>query len=323
MNKRLNYQYVKFILPLIERLNPDLAAELGFRLFCTPPEAAVPLASAEPVLAAAERRRVQVDAEVVQLYRWSVKHRGPQRQKQQIFLIHGWGTAVRDLHAIVGKLLLAGFDVVAFDLPAHGLSSGSHTTLSDCLRALQVVHRAAGPAYALVGHGFGGAVAALATVPESHLATISGVERLVLIGAPDRFSAVLDRFGKKLALSEPALERLKVRAGHSLGGPVECFSTGSAVWAAQLPVLVMHDQSDPDVPHEDGRAVAAVIEQGIFISTDEGQRSTMLQSARVAREVVNFLRVGEKKVRIGPIKSKEVRSNTTAVQIRRYSALAQ
>jgi pimeloyl-ACP methyl ester carboxylesterase len=272
---------------------PAEAAEYAFELFCTPTRRS-PVSSprATGIMEIADKSTVQVDSNVIQVYQWSLDVQGPTRNRPKVFLLHGWGATTKTLHNMVEQLLFIGCDVVSFDFPAHGNSTGRQTTLSDCLRALQVISKKFGPATALVGHGYGGSIAALSAVPSSHLATISGVQRLVLIGAPDEFSQVLDRFGERLGIYGNALRRLKARAGVSLGGPVECFTTSSAVWGAELPTLVIHDKNDPEIPHDDGKAIASAIENGIFISTENENRKQMIESGRVAHEAARFIQSG-------------------------------
>src|SRR5262249_8203174 len=79
----------------------------------------------------------------------------------RVLLVHGWGGHAGRLSAFVAPLLEAGFGVVAFDAPAHGISEGSFASLPDFIRSVELVAGVVAPV-ALVGHSMGAAACALA-----------------------------------------------------------------------------------------------------------------------------------------------------------------
>src|SRR5262249_10337057 len=54
----------------------------------------------------------------------------------RVLLVHGWGGHAGRLSAFVAPLLDAGFGVVSFDAPAHGISEGRFATLPDFIRSV-------------------------------------------------------------------------------------------------------------------------------------------------------------------------------------------
>ncbi len=100
-----------------------------------------------------------------------------------VFLVHGWGASVYSFSGNIPALAAAGYRVIAFDLPGHGLSDKPHDEACYATRPLSDVVIAVADAlgvgrFALVGHSMGGALGLdIALRGEPRL------ERLVLINA--------------------------------------------------------------------------------------------------------------------------------------------
>src|SRR3970040_3198587 len=77
-------------------------------------------------------------------------------------LAHGWGGRATQMRRFVPALVAAGYRVVAYDQPAHGLSEGRLTGLPDFADALAEVARHHGGVRAVIAHSLGGPAAAIA-----------------------------------------------------------------------------------------------------------------------------------------------------------------
>lgn len=86
---------------------------------------------------------------------------------ETVVLIHGWGLGHHSYRAAAEALALQGYRVVVPDLPGFGLSTDlplhltSFTTFADAMRVfIENAHDIGGEPVHVVGHSFGGAVAA-------------------------------------------------------------------------------------------------------------------------------------------------------------------
>src|SRR5688572_16505713 len=153
-------------------LVPELASALAERLFLTPPRPAGYAASAVDFLDSKseifEHRRRSIAT-------WEWGWRDVERPA--VILAHGWGGYAAQMRGFVAPLLEAGYRVVAFDQPAHGVSEGRTTSLLDFADVLAAVARRSGALQGIVAHSLGGAAAALA------LSRGLAAKRAVLIGA--------------------------------------------------------------------------------------------------------------------------------------------
>jgi pimeloyl-ACP methyl ester carboxylesterase len=194
------------------------------------------------------------------------------------------------MQIFVKPLLQQGFHVVAFDVPAHGASSGMQTTLLKSAESLRRVASEVAAPFAIVGHSFGAVVGAVAaSVREDH-AALREIKQLVLISPPDRMTDMLSRYQAELHIAPAALAYIKERIEKVAGRPVETLSTRAFVAASKLPAMVIHDKNDKEVPVTEGSAIAEGSPSTRFVETVGLGHRRILLSAFVADAVADFLK---------------------------------
>jgi pimeloyl-ACP methyl ester carboxylesterase len=188
----------------------------------------------------------------------------------------------------VEPLLESGFEVIAFDGPAHGASSGFQTTLLKSAKSLRHVASECGPPDVIVGHSFGGVVGSLAVSEGAKHPLMESVKHIVVMSSPDRMTDVLFRFGDQLQITQPALAYVRRRIEKVAGRPIEQLATSSFVAASEVPTLVIHDRDDKEVPVSDGWAIAGSPEAR-FLGTEGLGHRRILRSKEVVKAVTDFL----------------------------------
>src|SRR2546426_11520045 len=138
-------------------LFPELAGAWAERLFLTPPRnggaaAALDLIEARSSLFEHKGRHSAT-------WRWGA------RDAPAVILAHGWGGYAAQMRAFVFPLLSAGYQVIAYDQPGHGVSEGRLTGLPDFADLLTDLAWHHGEARAFIGHSLGGAAGALGLPP--------------------------------------------------------------------------------------------------------------------------------------------------------------
>ena len=112
-------------------LAPGVSTRLARKLFFTPLKPRPVTAAQRALLDAAETFGVRVNGELLSCWRWGD---GP-----AVVLVHGWSSRGIELGEFVAPLVEAGFAVVTYDGPGHGLSgrrASSYFELTDALRAI-------------------------------------------------------------------------------------------------------------------------------------------------------------------------------------------
>src|SRR5688572_11259721 len=136
-------------------LFPELAGSLAERLFLTPPK---PRDAAATALDLIDARAGMVEHKGRHIATW----RWGSSDAPGVLLAHGWGGNAAQMRGFVFPLLSAGFRVIAYDQPAHGVSEGGLTGLPDFADVLAEVAWHHGGVRAVIGHSLGGTAAALA-----------------------------------------------------------------------------------------------------------------------------------------------------------------
>jgi pimeloyl-ACP methyl ester carboxylesterase len=292
---------LRVIRPLVRLgsfIAPRTAGRAAFKLFCTPPARPAPESRAGKAVAKARSR---MDAAIKQAVPYpcgtvSTYLFEPEPGLQDgggpaptVILLHGWNSEAAFMAAFVAPLLAQGFRVVAYDMPAHGGSTGAELTIPLGVAALAAVARVFAPVHAIVSHSFGGAIALAGlarSVPGQPRVTAN---RLALIGAPSSMTVLTRNFGATIGLGRRGQQALERRIHSVAGTPVEVFEGREQLAALGLPTLVIHDRQDREVPFLHGQALAAA---GPFVTLQEtdglGHRR-ILQGRAVVESVTRFV----------------------------------
>ncbi|WP_139147395.1 alpha/beta fold hydrolase, partial [Hymenobacter lapidarius] len=179
-----------------------------------------------------------------------------------------------------------GHRVVALDGPAHGASSGRHTTLTGFGGAVQAVVDTAGEVRAIVAHSFGAAaVAGLPVRPAG-----APLPRLVLLSAPVSPRVVAGRFADFLYLSNDIVDRFAAHIQKTTGRTADSFAaTAAGPRMGAEKVLVLHDEDDEIIPYSEGREIAAVWPGAVFHSTQGLGHNRIMRDADVIQTAVAFI----------------------------------
>jgi len=201
-----------------------------------------------------------------------------------VILLHGWEGRGAQLGFFIEALVANGLRVIAVDGPAHGGSPGTRTGPFDFANALLEIDREVGPLHAVIGHSMGGASATIA------LGNGLRVGALVLLGAPSDLSEVLDRFCDWLSIPPRVRSAFRDEMAHRTGLPVSATRLlDTAHQFARLPVLVIHDPNDAEVPVSNGRRAGEAFPNATYHEVEVGGHRRMLKNPEVVHIVAEFL----------------------------------
>lgn len=259
----------------VGRLAPGMAAKWAEALFCRPPRP-TPRPHEETFLASGVPLAIGEGDDRLAAWQWG--ETGP-----LAILVHGWGSRAGRFYALAPALVSAGFRVVAFDGPAHGATPGSRATLPEFARALRRVADLLGPVRVAAGHSLGGAAIAIAVDRGLPL------ERAALIAAPAdaaRYSALLaERFGMPARVHDAMRRNLETR----LQMRFEEVAVPRIAQRQRLPLLVVHDRDDPDVPFTDAEAIAGAWGGAELHATAGLGHRAIIRDPSVIQRVTEFL----------------------------------
>ncbi|HEY0513618.1 MAG TPA: alpha/beta fold hydrolase [Thermoanaerobaculia bacterium] len=222
-------------------LAPGAATRLARKLFFTPRRARL-RAEEREVLARGELFSLDLDGRRVAGRAWG---EGP-----TVLLVHGWGGHSGQMTPFVGPVTAAGFRAVAIDLPGHGESAGSVSSLVHFASALARAAALFKPVRGLVAHSFGAAASTYA------LSSGLPVGRAVFFAPPAGFESFWSRFRAGVGVSQQVMDRMLHDAEGWLNVRFDDLAPVDLALRMTAPLLVFHDPEDREVPFAEGRELA-------------------------------------------------------------------
>jgi esterase/lipase len=279
LKQKLAIRYVRAQLNILSLVSMQKAAIKAFRLFCTPQQRASGKYPA--IFEKGERLSFRLEGHMVRGHRWvpgpdgkagrGVKIpgiRGDGKRpatpgdgkgsatpgdgaEKKILIAHGFESSSRTFDAYIGALLKQGYEVVAFDAPAHGRSGGRRILLTSYVTMLRSIMDNYGPFDAWLGHSLGGLALVLA-LEDMQIETGS---RLVLIAPPVETTAAVEVFAGLLHLPMAVVREMDNYVEEISGHPFSWYSLRRAIGQVRADILYVQDEEDQVTPVKDALLV--------------------------------------------------------------------
>lgn len=254
----IGVKVIRGVFGMAEHVAPRMVGRAAFELFCrTPGRKALSegerraIARAAPFMAEACHHTLRTRAGWV-----SVHEFGPD-ESGTVLVIHGWRSRTEYMKPIIETYRAAGYRVLSLDLPGHGASPGRRLTMVGAVDAAETVAARFGPFAAVVGHSFGGAVAANAVAGSIIGIPPVAASRLVLIAAPSSLPAIFDAFGNLLNLGPRSRAAVASQVQKIAGRPLDEFTGSRQLAVAPVPTLVIHAPDDREVSPDHAQRYAS------------------------------------------------------------------
>jgi pimeloyl-ACP methyl ester carboxylesterase len=257
-------------------LAPRLAGAWAEQLFLTPPRPQHPESAFFDLI---DARSASVFHKGRRIATWS----WGSRDAPAVLLVHGWGGAATQMRRFVFPLAAAGFRVIAYDQPAHGLSGGSLTGLPDFADVLVEVARHQGGVEAVIAHSLGGAAAAFA------LSRGLGLRRAVLISPPADLLGYSRRFARWHWIPESVRGAMQAAIEERFGVRWSEFELARMAPRLAAPALVIHDRGDRVVPWTQGQKFARQWPGARLLLTDGLGHGRILEHENTVRAAADFV----------------------------------
>jgi pimeloyl-ACP methyl ester carboxylesterase len=204
-----------------------------------------------------------------------------------VLLVHGFEGNRAQFGAVVDALVERGYAAVALDVPAHGESVGSELTAVKFIAAIERALEKLAPVHAVVGHSMGGAMALYT------LAKKGGATKAALISAPSSLGRELRRFAGAVGLSKRGTKAFIASVETHVGRAADDFDVRHIAGDVNLPVLLIHDQNDRQVPVLESARAAHMLDTAELIVTRGLGHNRLLADATVVSSVVDFVAAQE------------------------------
>ena len=261
----------------LELISSRLASFFGIRLFITPVNFPIPKRE-QYMLKSAQKKRLQIPEIKKEIEILSYGY-----SKKKVLLVHGWSGRSTQLFAFADKLLENGFMVISFDGPAHGKSTGRTTMMPEFLKTIEKINTTFGPFEAAIGHSFG------ATSLYNAAATFLDIKTFIAIGSGDRISDIISNFVKNLYLNEKSAKKIQSGLEKKWMIHIDDFSSSTVAKKIKIPVLVVHDIIDGDVPVSCAYRIRQNLEKGSLLITNGLGHTKILRNNEIVHKSIKFI----------------------------------
>lgn len=251
------------------------AARKAFLVFCTPRGGHIRENQRE-FLEKAKDQKITVTNEVtVQTYRW--QGTGP-----TLLLIHGWESNAHRWYKLIEELQKKNYNIIAFDAPAHGNSTGKILNVPLYTKCVQAVSNTYTPV-AHIGHSIGG----LTTVYHYYKHQPKHVQKLVILGAASELSVIMKDYQGLLGMKNSVMRALDTLIKERFGFTIDEFSGFAFAKAITVPGLIIHDKLDKITPVSASRGIHQNWKNSTYIETS-GLGHSLYQD-QVRQHIINYL----------------------------------
>ena len=268
---------VSYFAKILELISSRLASFFGIRLFITPVNFPIPKRE-QYMLKSAQKKRLHIPEIKKEIEILSYGY-----SKKKVLLVHGWSGRSTQLFDFADKLLENGYMVISFDGPAHGKSTGKTTMMPEFLKTIQKINTTFGPFEAAIGHSFG------ATSLYNAAATFLDIKTFIAIGSGDRISDIISNFAKNLYLNEKSAKKIQLGLEKKWMIHVDDFSSSTVAKKIKIPVLVVHDIIDGDVPVSCAYRIRQNLEKGSLLITNGLGHTKILRNNEIVHKSIKFI----------------------------------
>jgi pimeloyl-ACP methyl ester carboxylesterase len=259
-------------------ISSKLATQFAAKLFITPIKYKIPKRELEM-----DRKSLQKLIEIPAINRELVVYEYGKSDKK-ILLVHGWSGRGTQLVKIADELVQSGYSTISFDAPAHGKSPGKNANMVDFIKAILEIDKQFGPFEAAVGHSLGGMSVLNAMKKGLKL------KSAVIIGSGDIVEDIISDFISKLELKPSFTIKLRLHFEKKYQESMNDYSAFLAAQEISVPVLVIHDQDDPEVPVKAGINIHKHLRNGELMLTERLGHRKILGNPAVMEKTVQFIR---------------------------------
>jgi len=274
LNKYLPLAYGSYF-NILAVFSKKKATEKAFALFCTPRKGRVRPEQQEFLEQAKSRRIKAMDLEL-QTYHW-------QGAKETILLLHGWESNAFRWRNLISFLKKENYNIVAFDAPAHGYSTGTIFNVplyTECTKAIIDFYNPK----ILIGHSVGG----MNSLYNQEKYPNEEIDKIVTIGSPSRLQDIMVHYQQLLKFNDVVMTGLDDHFMEQFGFRIHEFSTSKFKGHLSKKGLVIHDKEDTIAPFSASEQVHATWKNSKFFKTNGFDHS--MHQDEVSHHIMDFIK---------------------------------
>jgi pimeloyl-ACP methyl ester carboxylesterase len=279
ITQKIALTYIRSKFQVLAAVSSVKAANSAFTLFCTPYQKSRKKATA--IFGKGEAIEFSLQGNTVRGFRWN---NGAGRR---VLILHGFSSCVYNFDKYISIFVQKGYEVLAFDAPAHGRSSGKTVNAVMYKDMIVSVNQLYGTVNSYLAHSFGGIALSLAMEELPH---DDNVNIALVAPATETVTAVNHAFAM-LGLNNPKVRAYFDDIIYQLSGhETAWFSIRRAAKNISASILWIHDEEDTVTPLADALKVRDDRLPNIqFVITKGLGHQKIYRDATTRNMIANFL----------------------------------
>lgn len=263
----LPLKFIRWGFPLLEKTAPGLARKLAAKLFFMPIRFPSPQQEKE-TMKKGSHFWVSTEGKKVACHVFG--------EGRPVLMVHGWSGRGGQFYKFIERFTKTGFQVITFDAPGHGHSSGSSTSVLEFADVIIQLDTKFKPEL-IIGHSLGGVAGLFASV--NHRLNAG---KLIMIGSPTIAEDVLSEFMRMTNGSIKSAEGINDYVIKKTGKPFAHFFALHIINKVRdLELQLIYDEDDKQAPVSHGEALAAAYPRARLIKTKGLGHTRILRSMEV------------------------------------------
>lgn len=277
--QKLAINYIRAKLNILAVVSKKKAAEKAFEIFCTPVKRSK-RKKAPDIFDKGEKLTFDLYGLEITGYRWNTS------SARKVLIVHGFESNSKNFDRYIVPLVRKGYEVMAFDAPAHGRSGGKQLTLPLYVKTISTINEFYGPIRSFLAHSLGGLAVAHFLEIEPHDPTT----RVVLVAPATETTTAIDSFFHFLQLGDDVRKEFDQLIYEKGGYWPTYYSIRRAMKNISAQVLWFHDEDDDTTPLKDALLVKNDQHPNIeFVITNGFGHRKIYRENKVVKRAIDFL----------------------------------
>jgi esterase/lipase len=279
MKEGLAVNLVRTKFKVLSKISKKKAAEQAFDLFVTPQSRVRKAPSI--IIQKADELTLPFDGMKTYGYRWNHS-----KGENKVLILHGHESSAVNFDHYVLPLAKKGYEVFAFDAPAHGKSDGKKINAWDYKNFILEVNKTHGPFTRFISHSFGGLALSLALEELPH----DESWKAVLIAPATESTTAINNFFRLLKLDDEVRKEFDLLITNANNRPPSWYSVSRAAAHIRAQVLFLQDKQDQLTPLAD---IEPIIEKAYpnfrFVLSEGLGHRNIYKDKRTLQVITDFL----------------------------------
>ncbi len=263
-------KFYQLFLKFLSIISTSYAANIAFKLFCTPINKKLRDRETE-VIKSAKAENIAFEDTYIKKYTWG-------NGSKTALLVHGWESNAGSLGAFVKLLNENDFKVIAFDCPAHGQSGGKQTTLFRNSDAALLICNQIEHIDIAITHSFGSVVLMNAILHNKEIR----LDKLIMITTPNELQKAFDDFYSLLKISKKVQQKMEAKVEKMYQVKIKDMTASLLCHQIHLDhAMIIHDRQDKVIPFHNAETVAKNLKNCQLIPIENAGHYKILWDKRV------------------------------------------